>query len=126
MRDADLMSPEELVALAFEKSKNQEQQKEEIPEEPIKEGFVKCDFYCVTFNNYEYAKHSPLVSEEEADELIAEFTPIKHLMFSRGTRFVCYKDALFKDGLWSDEEGAYITNVQQDWAEQYLENIREI
>lgn len=108
--------------------------KEEEKEKPYREAFLKHDLWdCDCFDQYcdfdfsnPFKNNSgfPQLTEAEVKGLIKAFQDSFEKVLEKGARFVSYID----DGeeLWYDDEGYGIEGVDNDWAEKYLENFKEL
>jgi len=108
MKNADLMTPEELRALATEKEKN---------EVPVKTGTLKHDLYQL---------EHPYTDEFSLNTL-SRIRNIKKKMFrlvlEKGTEFICY---MFEgEELWFEFNGT-VEEATAEWAHQHLENITTV
>jgi hypothetical protein len=121
MKDPKFMTPAELRALADKKEKESK---------PVKEGFLKHDLY----NFVSWGTRFDLVDavnkglyfreEQEIDEVLDNLRCFKKRIMMKGTKFVC----LVRDGResWFDDIRYGVEDMNSEWANHHLENIREI
>jgi len=93
----------------------------------VKEGFLKEDLY--TFDSskgysgihYHINMGDEYFTSEQVDDVVNDFKSHFKLALEKGTRFVAfwYYDSL----MWYDDVGYGIEEMEDDWAEKYLEPI---
>jgi hypothetical protein len=114
--DAEKMTPAELRKLA--------DTKEQKGDEFVKEGFLKHDLYEYNENSninlsiYDFW----LFTKEDMDELLA--IPRFEKVLSKGTRFICFIDN--DEENWYDNIEYGIESMSSEWAEEHLENIKDL
>lgn len=119
MKNADEMTADELESLA--------KQKREQENKPIKEGFLKCDLYEQNpYWRFQMPDSTQFANPEEIEEMLKD---INESFFCRvlpkGTRFICYYNAGRQWNLWQNDT-FQVVNVSDEFAEKFLENIKDI
>lgn len=118
--DANLMSPEELRELA---------NKKEEENNPVKVGFLKMDLYGFQSDSYESMSFKKswgnfwLKTEKQKSATIEEFKSRFEKVLEKGAKFVCYM--IDGEESWFDDEGYGVENMDNKWANKYLENIQD-
>lgn len=120
MKDANLMTPEQLRKLADEK---------EASNKPCKMGFLKHDMYEFYDEKYPRPKYMKCTKENK-DKIIQEFSEKFEKIAEKGAKFVCYKDEerariAGTEYLWYDENG-FFEEMDDEWAKENLDNIVDI
>ncbi|MFW9875220.1 MAG: hypothetical protein ACFFG0_19105 [Candidatus Thorarchaeota archaeon] len=102
----------------------------------IKKGFLKETWYSVIIKDSYISGDEFYCSESELNDIFS-----KEIVMPKGTRFIAYttenrevnypcpKGRGFLDTIWvnwRDDIGLGFDYLSEDWAEKYLENIREI
>jgi len=125
MKNADLMTPNELRALAKAKEKSINEE-----DKVVKTGILKHDLFCYPIDfgyndgvSYYYPANWPATKKEIRD-IILNFKNRCCVILPKGTKFLCF----IVDGeeSWYDEENRVVVDTTKEWAEEHLENISEI
>lgn len=113
MTDINNMTPDELRALA-DKREKEEQFK------VYKTGYAKENMYCADL----YIDPVDLYTETELSDLLQEFEDSKECVIEKGALFECLMPHGKEE--WFDTVGGYIEGEGEEWAEKYLENIKDV
>lgn len=118
--DIDSMTPQQLRELADKKEKDDENK-------IIKVGYLKMDLYSFESDHYSKILFAEdwgdfwLKTNEEMLAIIESFKEKFKLVLPKGSKFVCYH---YDDqDFWFDDENVGVEQVDNNWAEKYLENI---
>lgn len=119
MLDANLLTPSELRKLADEKEKIQHKMA----------GYLKHDLYILDSKYYDLRTKNDaywwLITQQELESILiclkAELTSNK---IKKGSKFASYIED--NNILWYHEKECIIDMMNEDWAQENLENICEI
>jgi hypothetical protein len=68
-----------------------------------------------------------VVGNKEKELLVQKCAPSFEKVLDKGSRFLCYIDSHRGGGeSWWDEKGEHVEDYLRVWAEENLENIREL
>lgn len=101
-----------------------EMRKKKEDDKPKKIGFLKEDLFTISPNEDAHIFSNWILSREEKQKEIDEFINNFQLACPAGTKFVCFID----DGneSWFDDINYGIENMDNDWANKYLKDIKFI